>query len=156
MSLEEALNRNSELLEKQNEILAKVLGRAEGNTEAAAAAEVKKTTKTAAKKTTKAAKAEDTEDSSGSDVEDRVKKLRTKLAAWLGEFKDNESDPETAERKEKLAAAFKGLKVKNITAITTEEQIDRLEKWFEKALAKGRFTPEPDEDDSDEDDDLDV
>lgn len=146
MSLEEALNRNSDLLEKHNELLEKVLGSA-----AAKPASPKTST----------AKNDDDDDAGdekpkrgrrAASIPKELKAAIDKTAAWLGEFKDNEDDPENDARGEALQNALDKLGYKTAKEIKGEEDIGRFEAWINKKVKAGRITPDPDEDDDGDDD----
>ncbi|TPI86427.1 hypothetical protein [Mesorhizobium sp. B2-8-9] len=139
MSLEEALNRNNELLAEHNDLLKKVLG--------AAANKAGKTEETAAAGSGKGGKgkADKKEDASAEFDADALKAAIAKAGTWLGEFKDNEADGETQARKDKLRQALDKLGYKLAKDINKAEDVKRFETWVEKQIAAGRITPEPEE-----------
>lgn len=163
MSLEEALNRNNELLTEHNDLLKQVIGAAglkSSSTKTADADDGE--TKATTKRGRKPAKKDD-------DAEAGVtfEGLKSKLSAWLSEFKESENDPETDARKAALAGAFKKLGVGKLPEMEDDDdKIARLHTWLEekakvvdKGHGKGRFTEKPSDEDAgsdDEDDDLDV
>jgi hypothetical protein len=127
MPLEDALNRNSDLIEKHNDLLERLLAKAGSLPDVgAAAADPAKATRGKGKDKTPT-------------VEDQRNELKAKIAAWLTEFPDK--DPETEDRGGKLKAALTKLEVKVIGEITTQENLDRLKGWFEKKHAAGRTMP---------------
>jgi thioredoxin-like negative regulator of GroEL len=171
MSLEEALNRNSDAVEKQNELLSKMLATAAAKTGAtttkataddAAGDDADK--KTSTKRTSKKADAK----KDGADVEEAFNDLKAALQNWLGEFKANEADPETEARKTLLSETFKKLGVGKLPEIAEDrEKIDKLSNWLEtkakpvdKGHGEGRLTAVPSDDDGagseDDDDELGV
>ena len=150
MSLEAALERNSDLMEKHNELLAKVLGAAgtKSDTADAGAAAPKTTGKKAA-----AAKG-------GDDVATAFTALKVDLAAWLGEFakaedKDNPegTHPEVTARKAALAKVFSNpkLAVKKLPEIESDAaKIAVLTTWLNETAKKadkgfgiGRLAADP-------------
>ncbi len=159
MSLEEALNRNSDAVEKQNSLLEKMLAKAGVNTAAAGktddAGEGDAPKKTRATKGKAAKEAEDAGEGEGGEGDentlshDDVKKL---AGAWLGEFKANEKDPETGARREAIKGALAKLVGKDGATIADVAAADlsRVVAWLDKQKAKGRLTPEPKEDDGEE------
>lgn len=152
MSLEDALNRNSTALERHNELMEKTIGMAEqfradkkGSSDDGGA-------KTGSKRSSSKKKDDGDEiDYAG---------LKSKLAKWLGEFKDNEKDGETAARKELVTKAFKAIGISKLDEIEDDqEKLKRVDTWFEeKAKTKGRLTPEPSDDDDggSSDDDMEI
>ena len=150
MSLEEALNRNTEALEKNNALMEKLLG-------ASAAAAAKATGGPA----------------SSDDAEDKPKRTRTKkdddagtketakavtlddvkpiLSGWLNEFpKDGDTDhPETAARKAAFKKKLDELGAANLPAVAADKLGD-LKTWAEGMKAKGRLVQ--DEEEQSEDD----
>lgn len=138
MSLEAAIERNNELMEANNALLAKIVGQKPG-TAATEDGEKKPTTR-------KKKAAEDT--GSGDEGDDAVdsKKLlatREKVSGWLKEFAENEEDPENDARQEKLEAALAKIEVEKISTITSEATRQRVEKWIDARIEDGRITEEP-------------
>lgn len=151
MSLEEALNRNSDLLVEHNDLLKKVIGMAANNkggkTEETAPASGKGGTKG---KTDKG-------DGAGTFDKDKLQTAIGKAGGWLGEFKENEKDPETEARRGKFREALDKLGFKTAKEINTQDGVDRFDKWIDKQISAGRITPEPSDDDGGEensDDDI--
>lgn len=146
MSLEEALNKNNDLLAEHNELLRKVLGAA--SSKAAGG----KTEEPASGKGSKG-KADAKKDDAGSFDNDALQATIKKAAGWLGEFKENEKDPETEARRNKFREALDKLGFKTAKEINTQDGVDRFDKWIDKQTAAGRITPAPsDEDDAGDDD----
>lgn len=148
MSLEEALNRNSDLLEKHNTLLEKVLGtaaanKAGGKTEETAPASGKGKGKDKAK-----------EDDAGSFDKDKLQAAIGKAGGWLGEFKENEKDPETDARRTKFREALDKLGFKTAKEINTQDGVDRFDKWIDKQIATGRITPAPTAEEEENEDDI--
>lgn len=136
MSLEEALNRNSDLLETHNDLLTKLVGMAASKATA---------TTTAAASTTAAETAEKPKVTRAK-AADKPKELtlddvKPGLAAWLNEFpKDGDNDhPETTARKEALKAQFAVMGAANLKEVTTAEGFATLQKWLDDTKAKGRL-----------------
>lgn len=143
MSLEDALNRNSDLMEKHNGLLERLLSKTAGSPAAT------ETTTAADPKATRG-KAKD----KAPTVDEQREELKPKIAAWLGEFP--EADPESKDRLQKMEGALTKLGVKLLGEIKTQELLDRLKKWFENKLAAGRVLPAwtPDEEDAPADDEI--
>ncbi|RWE37418.1 hypothetical protein [Mesorhizobium sp.] len=150
MSLEEALNRNNELLATHNALLEKVLGQAAANkggkTEEAAAASGK------GKGKDKPAETKSDEGAASFD-NDKLQAAIKKAGGWLGEFKDNEKDPETDARRGKFREALDKLGFKTAKEINTQDACDRFDKWIDKQIAAGRITPAPEADSEETSDD---
>lgn len=160
MSLEAALLSLKESIDVQNGLLSKMLAKAgtasaptEGDGEG-------KTTTTRGKGKGKAAAKEtetDTSEGDGNDdtglSHDEVKKL---AGTWLAEFKANESDPETAARRDAIKAALAKLVGKDGATIADVPAADlhRVVAWLDKQKAKGRLTPEPKDEAEDDDSEI--
>ena len=148
MSLEDKLEKLTAAVEAQTIALNEVIGLTKSG--GAASSGTASDGTAAPKKTNKKA----TETAGAVTVPDEQKKA---LGSWLAEFakeadKDNPDGAhiEVKARKAALKKAFEGLGVKSLGEITTQEQIDRLATWFEKAKAKGRLAPDPVEEDDDD------
>jgi hypothetical protein len=145
MSLEEALNRNSDLLEKNIALQEKILGLATSNKAAAAAAgedkpKATRTTKAAAEKAAETVKAP------------TLDEIKPTLQGWLNEFpKNGDNDhPETAARKGALKEFFGLIGVTKLPEVTKPEDLTKLKEWAETQVANGRITEdEPAGDDDD-------
>lgn len=149
MSLEEALNRNNELLAEHNALLKEVLGTA-GKKAAA------KTEETAAASGKGGKGKTETKSDAGSFDNDKLQAAIKKAGGWLGEFKENEKDPETDARRGKFREALDKLGFKTAKEINTQEGVDRFDKWIDKQIAAGRLTPAPEDDAGEEASDDDI
>lgn len=164
MSLEEALNRNSDLLEKHNALLEQVLSKAGASKPADEGAASGKATR---------GKGKDKDDGAKGASGPSFDTLKADLAAWLGEFakeedKDNPegAHPEVAARKEALAKAFGSdkLQIKKLPEIADDAaKIGVLHTWLhekakkvDKGFGVGRFVADPEPADEGEDDDMGV
>lgn len=129
MSLEDALNRNSDLLEKHNALLERVLSAAP----AAKAANTTAATETDKPKTTRAPKA----DKAPTLTLDDVKPL---FSGWLTEFpKDGDTDhPETAARKEAFKGFLAEFNAPNLKELPADK-FGEAKTWIEAQIAKGRL-----------------
>lgn len=145
MSLEEALNRNSDLLEKHNELLERVLSAAPASGSKAGAASAETEEKP---KTTRSTKAADKKAETKAVTLDDVKPL---FSGWLTEFPKNGDDdhPETAARKEALKGFLKDVGAPNLKEVPADKLAD-AKTWIEGQIANGRLTTD-DEGGSDDD-----
>lgn len=130
MSLEAALNRNSDLLEKHNALIEQMLAAGQ----AALAAKGKATPAADKAAATKEPEAK------AFDVEAH-KALIQKCAGWLGEF--GKEGAEADARKAKFSEALGKLGVKKAGEIADADKSERLAKWLDKQVKAGRITPEP-------------
>lgn len=150
MSLEDAITKQTAAIERNSELLEKLVARAEaaGAVNASAAAD------TASKggkgsKASKGSKAETEENTETSGpTHDDVKKL---ASAWLGEFKGVEGDPETGARREAILGALAKLVGKEGAQVADVPvaELHRVVTWIEKQKTKdngfgaGRLTEKP-------------
>jgi hypothetical protein len=147
MSLEDALNRNSDLLEKNAALMEKILAGA--SSRASTSATTATTSDDAGgekpKRTTKPK-----EDAAKGVTLDDVKPI---LNGWLTEFPKNGDDdhPETVARKAALKGAFEKLGATNLKEVAVEK-LGKLKEWAEAQVAKGRLVP--DENAGGDDDDM--
>lgn len=156
MSLEEALNRNSDLMEKlvaQNEKILNIAAsrQAAGGSEAAEKPAKGKATKDKAK------------DDDAGDKKLSKSDLTGALSAWLNEFGKPGEHPESSARHGALKKVLEQLKLENLKALTDDDQtnIDKIHNWLEtkaktadKGFGIGRLAadPEPAKEESGEDD----
>ncbi len=174
MSLEAALTRHADLLEKNNELLAKLYGSAvlassAGATSTASnddAGETKTEDKPKATRGKKADKAAETT-SAGAGFEIKYADLKKKLIPWLAEFAKKEdkenpggAHPEVAARKAALKECFEKLGVEKLDEMENDaKKLTALNKWFETkakvddhvGVGAGRFAADPSDDDEDDD-----
>lgn len=134
MSLEEKLAENTAALLANTAILTKIAS------SAPAAADKPKGTR--GKKA-----AEEGGEDTGGDATFDVKALaavREEVKDWLSEFKANEADPETAERRKVLDAALiklgGGKTPIKIADISDDAMTARVKAWIDKKNAEGRLT----------------
>lgn len=128
MSLEDLLSKNNTLMEEHNKLLGQIIATAGGRAAAAGGAPK-------AEKSAKGGAEELTADT-----------LKPIVAAWLREFKADESDPENDARTDKFSAALKNLGVERIGEIQKASDLERLRVWTAKQVAVGRITPLPSKD----------
>lgn len=171
MSLEAALTRNNELIEKQNDLLAQLLGKAGTVVNNAASSEEGEKAADKPKGRGKAAdKAKDEEKGAAAGFEISYADLSKKLSAWLAEFAKKEdkenpdgAHPEVPARKAALKECFGKLKVSKLGEMENDaKKLTALNKWFEEkakvddhvGAGAGRFAADPsdDADDGDSDD----
>lgn len=153
MSLEDALATHTAALERNSDLLEKLVARAEASGAVAAGAAAADAGKKATGKKAAGAKAESdgdagkTETASGPTTDD-VKKA---ASAWLGEYKGVEGDPETGARREAILKALASLCKKENAQIVDvpAEDLPRVLAWLDKKKAEdkgfgvGRLTAPP-------------
>ena len=167
MALEEALNRNSELLEKlvaQNE---KILGiaasrQADKSADAGDTKATKETKSTKATKETKSTKADD----DGADTKVTKAELGKALATWLNEEFGKAADghPEAVARHGAFKTVLGKLGIEGgLKGLADDDQtnIDKLHNWLENTAKKadkgfgiGRLAADPEETKAEDGDDL--
>ncbi len=170
MSLEDALNRNSDLLEEHNTLLKQVLSKAGVNSASNDARDGKTTTTTGAKRGPKPKTAADNDEATGP----TFATLKADLAAWLGEFAKEEdkenpdgAHPEVQARKDAVGKAFASDKIgiKKLTDLGADDtvKIAALHTWLhekakkaDKGFGIGRFAADPAPADEADDDDIGV
>lgn len=169
MSLEEALNKNTAVVEANNALLEKLIARAvDAGAVSGASASDDKPKRTSSRSTKKT----DSDNSDAGDSNDGDTKsatvsaddVKTAVAAWLGEFKGDENDPETDARKAKIKEALAKLTKKDGAKITDvpADDLPRVMTWLDKQKAAdnghgvGRLTAKPDESDASENADDDI
>jgi polyhydroxyalkanoate synthesis regulator phasin len=151
MSLEETLAANTAALDRNSELLEKLVARAEAAGAASGAATTSTDTKGKATKTTKAkdtADAGTTEGGAPALTHDDVKKL---VGGWLAEFKEDKADTETEARRAAIKNALAKVADKADAQVVDVpvDQLHRIVAWLEKKKeadaghGKGRLTPKP-------------
>ncbi|QXV73620.1 hypothetical protein [Rhizobium phage RHph_X2_30] len=159
MSLEEALNRNSEAVEKQNSLLEKMLaktGAAPSTKSDDGEGESKPATrgKGKGKAATKEADADNSGEGDGENSDDTALShddVKKQAGAWLGEFKADENDPETEARRAAIKTALgkltnkEGATIADVPAAELPRVVAWLDKQKEKdnGFGKGRLTEKP-------------
>lgn len=155
MSLEDLLAKNTAAVERNSELLEKLVARAEaaGAVSSAGSSTAAADTKGKGKGKGKSDAADSNENTdAGSDAptftHDEVKSM---AAAWLGEFKANEADPETDARRAAIKAALAKVAGKENAAVTDvpASELHRVVAWLNKKKetdaghGKGRLTAVP-------------
>ncbi len=151
MSLEESLKLNTEALNRNSELLEKLVARAEGAAAAAKSAPAEEkpaATRKKAEKTAEPAAEAEKSDEAPALTHDQVKAV---LGPWIGEFKANEKDPETEARHRALRTALGKLTGKEDAKLPDVPVADlpRVLAWLDKKKAAdeghgvGRLTAKP-------------
>lgn len=180
MALEDVIAKLTAAVERNNELVEKVLAQAGASSDTPTASDEEKPKR--GRKPKEAAKTEESDDAdekseapkSESKKEEKsgdvdFAGLKKRLSAWLGEFAKEEDKenpdgmhPEAKARKEAVKAAIKKLGGEKLTDIgDNQESVNRLGAWLDKKLeadagfGKGRLAADPEpagNDDEDEDD----
>lgn len=151
MSLEAKLEANTEALNRNSDLLEKMIARAEavaGSAPKASAAADEKPKAARAKKET----AETDGTAAGTETAAvTIEDVKSKAGAWLGEFKADANDPETEARKGAIKAALAKLTKKDGATLADVPVADlpRVLTWLEKKQVEdagfgiGRLTAKP-------------
>jgi hypothetical protein len=153
MSLEEALAANTAAMLKHNDLLTTLISKGqvakEGKAETAAERKAREKVEADAAAAS-VAKVEPVADKAPTPTTVLIGPLKEKLTAWLSEFahEDDATNPdgmhrELKARKVALKATLEKLGTPKLGDITSQVDVERLEKWLDKQVAIGRLALDP-------------